>query len=110
MSTLPTLPKAAYSLDLHDGFPTVAYSAQQMYDFANAAIAAISAPQEGWVPLTDGDRDRAFQTLPDMLEGFMKKWGWLHYAKAIEAVCREKNAPIAARPQARSDGGRGGKA
>ena len=34
---LPKLPQAAYSLDLHDGFPTVAYSAQQMYDFANAA-------------------------------------------------------------------------
>jgi hypothetical protein len=27
-----------------------------------------------------------------MLEGFMKTWGWLHYAKAIEAICREKNA------------------
>ncbi|MES2973419.1 MAG: hypothetical protein V4757_07410 [Pseudomonadota bacterium] len=44
-----------------------------------------------WVALTDDDRDRAFQTLPDMLDGFMKKWGWLHFAKAIEDICREKN-------------------
>lgn len=34
---LPKLPPAAYSLDLHDGHPVVAYSVQQMYDFANAA-------------------------------------------------------------------------
>ena len=26
-----------------------------------------------------------------MLEGFMKKWGWLHFAKEIERRCREKN-------------------
>lgn len=38
MSTreLPQLPKAAYILDLHDGHPAVAYSVQQMYDFARA--------------------------------------------------------------------------
>lgn len=42
--------------------------------------------------LTDDDRQKVFESLPDALEGFMKKWGWLHYAKAIEAICREKNA------------------
>lgn len=46
----------------------------------------------GWVELTDEDRERAMRSMPDMLEGFMKTWGWLHYAKAIEAICREKNA------------------
>jgi hypothetical protein len=35
---LPELPQAAYSLDLHDGHPVFAYSAQQMYNFGNAAI------------------------------------------------------------------------
>lgn len=39
MTDLPTLPKAAYSLDLSDGHPVVAYSVQQMYDFARAALA-----------------------------------------------------------------------
>ena len=39
MTDLPTLPKAAYSLDLNDGHPVVAYSVQQMYDFARAALA-----------------------------------------------------------------------
>jgi hypothetical protein len=46
-----------------------------------------------WNALTDDDRDRAFATMPDMLDGFMKLWGWLHFAKAIEDICREKNPP-----------------
>jgi len=45
-----------------------------------------------WIELTDEDRERAFNSLPDMLDGFLKKWGWLHFAKAVEAICREKNA------------------
>lgn len=44
-----------------------------------------------WQELTDEDRKRAFNTLPDMLDGFLKTWGWLHFAKAIEAECRKKN-------------------
>jgi hypothetical protein len=48
--------------------------------------------REAWNALTDEDRDRAFNRLDGGLEGFMKLWGWLHYAKAIEAICREKNA------------------
>lgn len=48
-------------------------------------------PRRQWVELTDDDRNRAFQSLPDMLEGFLKTWGWLHFANAIEAICREKN-------------------
>lgn len=55
-----------------------------------ARINALEARQ--WQPLTDEDRTRALQSLPDMLDGFMKTWGWLHFAKAIEAICREKNA------------------
>ena len=48
-----------------------------------------------WNALSDEDRLRAFNSLPDMLDGFLKKWGWLHFAQAIEAICREKNACIA---------------
>lgn len=55
-------------------------------------------PTTEWAPLTDDDRDRAFHSLPDMLEGFMKKWGWLHFAKAIEDICREKNQPTTPLP------------
>lgn len=25
-----------------------------------------------------------------MLEGFFKTWGWLHFAKATEEICKEK--------------------
>jgi hypothetical protein len=48
--------------------------------------------REAWNTLTDEDRDRAFAMMPNMLDGFMKLWGWLHFAKAIEAICREKNS------------------
>jgi hypothetical protein len=48
--------------------------------------------ESGWRELTDEDRDEAFASMPNMLDGFMKLWGWLHFAKAIEAKCREKNA------------------
>jgi hypothetical protein len=47
----------------------------------------------GWHALTDADRDAAFHTLPDMLDGFLQKWGWLHFAKAVEAQCAAKNPP-----------------
>jgi len=29
--------------------------------------------------------------MPDMLDGFLKTWGWLHFSKAIEAKLKEKN-------------------
>ncbi|TDV39577.1 hypothetical protein C7405_101696 [Paraburkholderia caballeronis] len=65
--------------------------------------ARATAPQSGekdgeqaaWVALTDEDRKAAFESLPDMLEGFMKKWGWLNFAKEIERRCMEKNARAA---------------
>ena len=44
-----------------------------------------------WVGLTDEDRQAAFESLPDMLDGFLHKWGWLHFSKAIEAKLKEKN-------------------
>lgn len=47
------------------------------------------APQ--WVGLTDEDRRAVFESLPNALEGFLKLWGWLHFAKAVEAKLREKN-------------------
>jgi len=49
------------------------------------------APQREWVGLTDEDRKAAFESMPDMLEGFLYKWGWLHFSKAIEAKLKEKN-------------------
>lgn len=56
-------------------------------------MSEVKMPQPvAWVPLADEDRQRAFETLPDMLDGFLKKWGWLHFAKAIEEECRKKNA------------------
>lgn len=45
-----------------------------------------------WVGLNDEDRQAAFESMPDMLEGFLKTWGWLHFSKAIEATLKEKNA------------------
>lgn len=40
-SELPLLPTAAYSLDLHDGHPVVAYSPAQMVNFAREAQRAL---------------------------------------------------------------------
>ena len=48
-------------------------------------------PQSTWVGLTDEDRQAAFESMPDMLDGFLKTWGWLHFSKAIEAKLKEKN-------------------
>jgi hypothetical protein len=63
-----------------------------------------------WNKLTDEDRERAMKSMPDMLEGFRKTWGWLHFAKAIEDICMEKNAapapdvqPVAFRFKERPD-------
>jgi hypothetical protein len=48
-------------------------------------------PQRTWQGLTDEDRQAAFESMPDMLDGFLKTWGWLHFSKAIEAKLKEKN-------------------
>ena len=53
---------------------------------------SMQAPaQRTWVGLTDEDRQAAFESMPDMLDGFLKTWGWLHFSKAIEAKLKEKN-------------------
>jgi hypothetical protein len=50
------------------------------------------APQNpDWVNFKDENRKAAFKSMPDMLEGFIKTWGWLHYSKAIEKILKEKN-------------------
>lgn len=36
--------------------------------------------------MTDADREAVLRGLPDMLDGFLKTWGWLHFAKGIEAA------------------------
>jgi hypothetical protein len=45
-----------------------------------------------WQELTDEDRQAVFDSLPNALDGFLKLWGWLHFAKAIEAQVKKKNA------------------
>jgi hypothetical protein len=85
---------------------TIGYSSTNTFDFTQKQLAAFaeairaeeraaiaaSAQDADWIALTDADRERAFNSLPDMLDGFLKKWGWLHFAQAIEDICREKNA------------------
>ena len=53
---------------------------------------AAPAPEPvAWRPLTDEDRRSAIEAMPDWLGGFLKKWGWLNFAKEIERRCMEKN-------------------
>jgi hypothetical protein len=54
-------------------------------------LPAASGVDALWVELTDEDRKAVFDSLDGGLEGFLKTWGWLHFAKGIEAKCREKN-------------------
>ncbi len=59
-------------------------------------VVAPPVPEPGeWIGLTDADRQAAFESLPDMLDGFLKTWGWLHFANAIEQKCKEKNRTLA---------------
>jgi len=46
-----------------------------------------------WIELTDAERGAIFAALPGGPTGFLKTWGWKHFAEAIEAKCREKNGP-----------------
>lgn len=77
--------------------------ALQLKLWADLIEARAASPQSGekdgeqtaWVALTYEDRKAAFESLPDMLEGFMKKWGWLNFANEIERRCMEKNARAA---------------
>lgn len=44
-----------------------------------------------WKALTDDERDAVLASLPGAIDGFLKGWGWLQFAQAIEDKCREKN-------------------
>ena len=67
-------------------------TAEQWLDWALSVVTVHLPPQQRtWVGLTDEDRQAAFESMPDMLDGFLKKWGWLHFSKAIEAKLKEKN-------------------
>jgi len=55
------------------------------------AQASEPAPKREWVGLSDADRQAAFESMPEMLEGFLKTWGWLHFCKAIESKLKELN-------------------
>lgn len=72
-----------------------AVPADSLREFMDKASTSADVPQGAeaaqWNALTDEDRQAAFESLPDMLDGFLKKWGWLHFAKEIERRCREKN-------------------
>jgi hypothetical protein len=63
---------------------------EQKLDFILAS-AQPSGVDALWVELTDEDRKAVFDSLDGGLDGFLKTWGWLHFAKGIEAKCREKN-------------------
>lgn len=59
---------------------------------AQPAPAPVQTAPVDWNELTDLDRQQVFESLPDMLNGFLKTWGWVHFAKGIEQKCREKNS------------------
>lgn len=57
----------------------------------HVGVTLYTAPQKReWVELSDEDRAAAFNSLPDMLDGFLKKWCWMHFANEIERRCMEK--------------------
>ena len=66
-------------------------SHNQVVQCHNCGQIYTTPPQRTWVGLTDEDRQAAFESMPDMLDGFLKTWGWLHFSKAIEAKLKEKN-------------------
>ena len=85
------------NFDLEDGLPPVSFSLKSddcdrfMAFMAECQAIKEAQPKREWVGLTDEDRQAAFESLPDMLDGFLHKWGWLHFSKAIEAKLKEKN-------------------
>lgn len=44
-----------------------------------------------WIALTDAEREALIAGLPGGLDGFLKGWGWKHFAEAIDEKLREKN-------------------
>lgn len=46
-----------------------------------------------WIALTEEERQAIVDAMPGGLDGFLKGWGWLQFARAIEDKLREKNAP-----------------
>ena len=78
--------------------PSMTGECKDVADALRARIAQEDAQPVAWRDLTDEDRNRAFDSMPDLLDGFLKTWGWLHFSKAIELECKRKNATPQAQP------------
>ena len=58
---------------------------------------------DSWTNLTNDEIDATVTAMPGGYEGYLKSWGWLTFAKAIEERLRLKNAPEATlRPDIRA--------
>lgn len=85
---LPTAQPQQETEEWHE----IVLNQKQFLDKMESLLAKTAAsPQRTWVGLTDEDRQAAFESMPNMLDGFLKTWGWLHFSKAIEAKLKQKN-------------------
>jgi hypothetical protein len=50
---------------------------------------------DSWANLTDDEINATLNAMPGGLEGYLKVWGWLTFAEAVQERLRVKNAPEA---------------
>ena len=48
-------------------------------------------PQKQWNSPTIAEVESIVTNMPEGLEGFLKGWGWLQFAREVEKLCQEKN-------------------
>lgn len=45
-----------------------------------------------WSAMTMEEVENIISKLPGGIEGFLKGWGWMHFAREVEKLCQEKNS------------------
>ena len=49
-------------------------------------------PDQKWNSPTLAEVEDIVTNMPGGLDGFLKGWGWLQFAREVEKLCKEKNA------------------
>ena len=50
---------------------------------------------DSWANLTDDEIEATMNAMPGGVDGYLKEWGWLTFADAVQERLRLKNAPAA---------------
>lgn len=75
--------------------PNAWMEAVGLLDAAEKEIAMSFSKSHRWASLSEAEYSEVMNDMPGGLDGYLRGWGWLTFARAVEERLRLKNAPEA---------------